>query len=210
MAHQGNTEVVAVWDPIKRCQVVLVDGQFAARTRPAVAGGRISKGVAADRLDVIWLERAIRDLLDGTVRLREAIAAEDGAPAVRSERRITSKAGGKQSSYLAHETWAPSNGFADRDDWQLASLACPVCGESMILRFPAWASKALLCPLCASLQLRSAAAVISNIARGLRAELGVPEDGLPEDMRQVLEAVIGLLERLERVLDELGPDEATS
>jgi hypothetical protein len=92
----------------------------------------------------------------------------------------------------------------DREDWLLAGALCPLCGESMIVRLPKRTERDPLCPPCACAQLASAETVIGMIACGLRTELGEPAERLPADRREVLEAAVEQLDRLGRVLGDLG------
>lgn len=135
-AHRDGRKVVFVWNQDRRCGVVLVDGQVAANMRPAISGGRVSKGIAAKQLDLVWLEGEIESLLDAVRRLRSAITPK--VPESRASRgpRLLAKPDEVEDGQQQLEIWASDCGSPPWADRHLAGVCCSLCGEPMIVRAP--------------------------------------------------------------------------
>jgi hypothetical protein len=209
MAHRDNNEIVVDWNPETRHSVVLVDGRLAARTRPAAAGGRFSKGIAAENLDLVWLEGVIRDLLGGALDLRKAMIGDSlEGDAVGSEAStVKPRSVPRPDQGRELEIGARMRRLPRRSHPQLVSLVCPLCDEAMILSLPARSGDGLICPPCARVQRASAALLMTVITGEMRQALDAANRDQLTDVRAVLSDGVEQLEYVERVLSDLGPEE---
>jgi hypothetical protein len=208
-AQRKGREVVFLWDADRRYSSVLVNGRLAASMRPAVTGGRVLKGPVAQQLDLVWLEGAIEQLLNGVVFLRRAltprISESDTSDGGRPKAEPHSMSEPESGQRMAI---SPRGGRSQHPPYpQLASLLCPLCGGAMILTLGSRCSEGLVCPPCARTQRASAALAIALIVSKMRQSLDVADDGLPADARSALAHGFEQLEQVEQALSGLGSGE---
>jgi hypothetical protein len=205
MTRHKRTEVVVTWNPGSRRAVVLLDGQLAVRTRPAAPGNRISKGIAAEKLDLTWLEGAIRDMLAGALELRTAMTGDSQVRGgIAGAGGIAPRPGSRDGLQL--DLWAPEKGSPGDTEGQLAGLACPLCGQAMILSVPPGNRGALLCPICARANYLNASGLLRLITAKMKEALDVTGPGATPEMRPMLAEGFDELKSLAEVLGELGEE----
>jgi hypothetical protein len=204
MAHGDGREVVFDWNADRRCGVVMVDGQVAARMNPAFVGDEVSRGIAAERLDPFWLKDAIASLLDGLEPLLATVTRKVRERNVSRGESTSARRLGRPSQL---EIWTSVCAWAGSADRQLTGLPCPLCGEAMIVCAPEAMSDRLMCPVCASTLRISVALSISLIRNRMQHALDLADDGLPSEARSTLTDGFEQLERLEQTLSGLGSEE---
>lgn len=204
MAWHNSAEVIVTWNPRTRRSVVLLDGQLAARTRPATARGRVSKGIAAENLDFFWLEGAIREMLNGALSLREAMSGKGQEhDALGRADRTTPHPSALPDQSPQLDLWTPENASSEAGRRLLGAL-CPLCGRAMILTVPSGNPGALLCPLCARANYANASTLLGLIRSKMQEALDVAGGGLAAKARPVLAGGFDELKCLQGVLGELG------